>query len=101
MCGNSARTDLCGGTPARAFPTATLNSDVGVAGHDTCHSTLPAGTVTSAAGRRLQRLPEHRVSLEDRCRAVWVAIVETGRALVFVMFDGGRSINDGTIHPSR
>ena len=23
VCGNSARTDLCGGTPARAFPTAT------------------------------------------------------------------------------
>ncbi len=30
MCGNPARTDLCGGTPARAFPTATANYSVGV-----------------------------------------------------------------------
>ena len=56
-------------------------SDVGVPGYDTCHSTLPAGKVTSAAGRRLQQRPEHRVSLEDRRRAAWVATFETGRAL--------------------
>ena len=31
VCGNSARTDLCGGTPARAFPTATLDSVAGTA----------------------------------------------------------------------
>jgi hypothetical protein len=29
---------------------------------------------------------------------VWVAIFETGRALVFVTFEGGRSINDSAIH---
>ena len=39
------------------------------------------------------------MSLEDRSRAAWVAIFETGRALVFVMSEGGRSINDSAIHP--
>ena len=39
------------------------------------------------------------MSPEGRCRAVWVAIFETGRALVFVMFEGGWSINDSAIHP--
>ena len=38
------------------------------------------------------------MSLEDRSRAAWVAIFETGRALVFVMFEGGRSINASAIH---
>jgi hypothetical protein len=60
---------------------------------------LPAGTVTDAAGRRLEQLPEYRVSLEDRSRAAWAAIFETGRAPVFVILEGGRSINDGAIHP--
>ncbi len=30
---------------------------------------------------------------------MWVVIFETGRALAFVMFEGGRAINDGAIHP--
>ena len=30
---------------------------------------------------------------------MWVVIFETGRALGFVMFEGGRAINDGAIHP--
>jgi hypothetical protein len=30
---------------------------------------------------------------------VWVVIFETGRALAFVMFGGGRAINDGAVHP--
>ena len=37
--------------------------------------------------------------LEDRSRAACVAIFETGRALVFATFEGGRSINDTAIHP--
>ncbi len=39
------------------------------------------------------------MSLEGRCRAGWVIIFETGRALEFAMFEGGRAINDGAIHP--
>jgi hypothetical protein len=39
------------------------------------------------------------MSLEERCRAVWVVIFETGRALAFVMLEGGRAINDGAMHP--
>jgi hypothetical protein len=39
------------------------------------------------------------MSLEGRCRAVWVVILETGRVLGFAMFEGGRAINDGAIHP--
>jgi NAD(P)-dependent dehydrogenase (short-subunit alcohol dehydrogenase family) len=42
----------------------------------------------------------NQVSLEGRCRAVWVAIFETGRALDLVMSDGGRAINGETINPS-
>jgi hypothetical protein len=38
------------------------------------------------------------MSLEGRCRAVWVVIFETGRVLGFAMFEGGRAINDGAIH---
>ena len=30
---------------------------------------------------------------------MWVVIFETGRGLEFVMFEGGRAINDGAIHP--
>ena len=74
-------------------------SEIGVPGHHSCLPTLPAGTVTSAAGRRPERHPEHRMSLEGRCRAVWVVIFETGRALGFARFEGGRAINDGAIHP--
>jgi hypothetical protein len=73
-------------------------SDVGVVGHRPCLPTLPAGTVTSAAGRRLERHPELRMSPEGRCRAVWLVIFETGRALAFAMFEPGRAINDGAIH---
>ena len=29
---------------------------------------------------------------------MWVVIFETGRALAFVMFEGGRAINGGAIH---
>ena len=39
------------------------------------------------------------MSLEGRCRAVWVVTFETGRVLGFAMFEGGRAINDGAIHP--
>jgi len=39
------------------------------------------------------------MSLEGRCRAVWVVIFETGRVLAFVMFEAGRAIYDGAIHP--
>ena len=39
------------------------------------------------------------MSLGGRCRAVWVIIFETGRALAFVMFEGGWAINLGAIHP--
>lgn len=39
------------------------------------------------------------MSLEGRCRAVWVVIFETGRALEFAMFEGERAINDGAIQP--
>ena len=74
-------------------------SDVEVPGHHPCLPTLPVGTVTSAAGRRLKRQPEHRMSLEGRCRSVWALIFETGRALAFVMFEAGRAIDGGAIHP--
>ena len=37
------------------------------------------------------------MSLDGRCRAVWVVIFETGRALTFAIFEGGRAINDGAI----
>ncbi len=77
-----------------------LISDVGLPGHHPRLPTSPAGTVTTAAGRRLERHPEHRMSLEGRCRAVWVVIFETGRALPFVMFERGRAINDGAIRQS-
>ena len=30
---------------------------------------------------------------------MWVVIFETGRVLGFAMFEGGRAINDGAIHP--
>lgn len=30
---------------------------------------------------------------------MWVVIFETGRVLAFVMFETGRGINDGAIHP--
>jgi len=30
---------------------------------------------------------------------VWVVIFETGRALAFAMFEGGRAINNGALHP--
>ena len=30
---------------------------------------------------------------------MWVVIFETGRVLAFVMFEAGRAINDGAIHP--
>ncbi len=30
---------------------------------------------------------------------MWVVIFETGRVLEFAMFEGGRAINDGAIHP--
>jgi hypothetical protein len=39
------------------------------------------------------------MSLEGRRRAVWVVIFETGRVLGSAMFEGGRAINDGAIHP--
>jgi hypothetical protein len=39
------------------------------------------------------------MSLEGRCRALWVLIFETGRVLAFVMFEARRAINDGAIHP--
>ena len=37
--------------------------------------------------------------LEERRGRAWVVNIETGRALVFVMFKGWRSINDRAIHP--
>jgi hypothetical protein len=75
-------------------------SDVGVRGHHPCLPPLPAGTVPSTAGHRLERHPEHRIPLKGRCSAMCVVVFETGRALAFVMFEGGRAINDGAVHPA-
>ena len=37
--------------------------------------------------------------LGERCRAVSVVNIETGRVVAFVKLKEGRAINDGAIHP--
>ncbi len=37
--------------------------------------------------------------LGERCRAVSVVNIETGRVVAFVKLKDGRAINDGAIHP--
>ena len=36
--------------------------------------------------------------LEERCRAVWVVNIETGRLVAFVKIEDGRAIKQGSIH---
>ena len=36
--------------------------------------------------------------LEERRRRAWVTNIETGRAVVFVTFEGGRAIKEGANH---
>jgi hypothetical protein len=36
--------------------------------------------------------------LEERCRAVWVINIETGRLVAFVNIEDGRAIKQGAIH---
>ena len=99
LLGNASGTSVVPGTPYLSPGIASL------CGHWVSSGTpyLPPGIARLSGhwvGRaRTKRHPDHRATDRGRCRAVWVIKIEPGLVVACVIFEDGRAIKQGAIHP--